>query len=71
MTWVKFFQLFKGRELTNQVFLCIYDARFDRIYRAVLRAGLRAAPVWLSLLQCIGYLTSERRAEIEKEMRAK
>lgn len=69
MTWCEFFALFSDRELTNQVFHGLDNRRFDRVYRHVIKRAVHiTAPVYLSLLQCIGMLTTARRQDIEQKL---
>ena len=65
MKLMQFFQLFSERELYILVMRDLYDRNTRRVYQAVVRAGMRAVPVYLSFLQWLGVINTERRAEIE------
>lgn len=70
MTWVQFFGLFNDRELTIQVMYRFDNRKYHKLYLAIVKAGPRAIPVWLSFIQSIGMLTCDRRQEIERAMLA-
>ena len=69
MKLMQFFALFTERELYLLVMRDLYDRNTRRVYRAVVRAGMRAVPVYLSFVQWLGVIDSDRRAEIEANMK--